>query len=79
MNRIGWEEIWNSDHIPDRFVSFAAPNDTVVDWANSLRPGVFVFDLGCGGDSIERQRAEHHVQRGHGNSRITCGQLPSRR
>jgi SAM-dependent methyltransferase len=48
MNRIGWEAIWKSDHTPERFASFAAPNDTVVDWANSLQPGAFVFDLGCG-------------------------------
>src|SRR6478672_6880654 len=48
MNRIGWEAIWSSGDIPDRFASFAAPNATVVDWADSLQPGAFVFDLGCG-------------------------------
>ena len=48
MNRIGWEAIWNSDHIPDRYTTFAAPNDTVVEWSNSLQPGAIVFDLGCG-------------------------------
>jgi tellurite methyltransferase len=48
MNRIGWEAIWNSDHIPPRFATFAAPNDTVVEWADRLQPGASVFDLGCG-------------------------------
>jgi tellurite methyltransferase len=48
MNRIGWEPIWSGDRIPDRYASLAAPNDTVVDWANSLPTGAFVFDLGCG-------------------------------
>ncbi len=48
MNRIGWEPIWSSDNIPDRFASFASPNDTVVDWADSLPAGAYVFDLGCG-------------------------------
>src|SRR5437763_14095479 len=48
MHRVGWESIWNSEQSPSRFASFAAPEDTVVDWANSLPPGAFVFDLGCG-------------------------------
>ena len=48
MNRIGWEPIWSSVTIPGRYASFAAPNDTVVDWANSLQAGADVFDLGCG-------------------------------
>jgi SAM-dependent methyltransferase len=48
MNHSGWETIWNSDHSPDRFASFAAPDPTVVDWAESLPAGACVFDLGCG-------------------------------
>jgi tellurite methyltransferase len=48
MNRIGWEMIWSSDQTPDRFASFAAPNDTVIEWANSLPDGALVLDLGCG-------------------------------
>jgi len=48
MNRIGWEPIWSSVTIPGRYASFAAPNDTVIDWANSLQAGADVFDLGCG-------------------------------
>jgi hypothetical protein len=39
MNHSGWETIWNSDHSPDRFASFAAPDPTVVDWAKSLPAG----------------------------------------
>src|SRR5262245_27756950 len=48
MNPIGWEPIWASENIPNRYTTFAAPNDTVVEWANSLPPGAAVFDLGCG-------------------------------
>jgi tellurite methyltransferase len=48
MNGVGWEAIWSSERIPDRYTTFAAPNDTVVEWANSLEPGASVFDLGCG-------------------------------
>jgi len=48
MNRIGWEPIWSSDRIPDRYTTFAAPNDTVVEWANGLPSSAYVFDLGCG-------------------------------
>jgi tellurite methyltransferase len=48
MNPIGWEPIWSSDNIPSRYASFAAPNDSVVDWADSLPSGAYVFDLGCG-------------------------------
>jgi SAM-dependent methyltransferase len=48
MNRIGWEPIWASENIPNRYASFSPPNDTVVEWANSLPPGAAVFDLGCG-------------------------------
>lgn len=48
MNQIGWEPLWSSGQFPERFASFAAPNDTVVEWADSLPAGAFVFDLGCG-------------------------------
>jgi tellurite methyltransferase len=48
MNRMGWEAIWNSERIPDRYATFAAPNDSVIEWADSLPPGAFVLDLGCG-------------------------------
>jgi SAM-dependent methyltransferase len=48
MKRAGWELIWNSDRIPDRYASFAPPDNNVVDWADNLTPAAFVFDLGCG-------------------------------
>jgi len=47
-NRVGWELIWSSDRIPDRYASLAAPNETVVEWADRLPAGASVFDLGCG-------------------------------
>lgn len=46
--RIGWESIWNSGHIPKRFASFSAPNSTVVEWADTLPSRAFVLDIGCG-------------------------------
>jgi SAM-dependent methyltransferase len=45
---MGWEPIWSSDRIPDRYASFAPPNDSVVAWAARLPAGAAVFDLGCG-------------------------------
>ncbi|MDZ4720874.1 MAG: class I SAM-dependent methyltransferase [Roseiflexaceae bacterium] len=48
MNRVGWEPIWASNHIPGRYASFAVPNDSVVEWADSLPAGGHVLDLGCG-------------------------------
>jgi len=48
MNRVGWEAIWSSDYTPDRYASFAPPNDSVVEWATSLPAGCRVLDLGCG-------------------------------
>jgi tellurite methyltransferase len=48
MDQPGWERIWKSEHSPEKFGSFAPPNDAVVDWANGLPPGAFVLDVGCG-------------------------------
>lgn len=47
-DRIGWEPIWKQAKVPKRYESFAAPNATVVEWAQTLAPGCAVFDLGCG-------------------------------
>lgn len=44
----GWEPIWKSDNIPPRYQSFAPPNDTVVEWADTLPSGAFILDVGCG-------------------------------
>ncbi len=46
--RLGWEPIWNSARVPKRFASFATPNNTLIEWADTLPPGITVFDLGCG-------------------------------
>jgi 2-polyprenyl-3-methyl-5-hydroxy-6-metoxy-1,4-benzoquinol methylase len=46
--RAGWELIWRSGDIPPVYRSFAAPNATVVDWADTVPPGGFVLDVGCG-------------------------------
>lgn len=48
MNRAGWEQIWSTVAVPGRYASFAAPDESVVEWANSLPAGAHVFDLGCG-------------------------------
>src|SRR5262245_51993797 len=45
---MGWEMIWSSECIPERFASFAAPNDTVIEWAHSLPAGASILDVGCG-------------------------------
>ncbi|MEO8609045.1 MAG: class I SAM-dependent methyltransferase [Chloroflexota bacterium] len=47
-NHAGWELIWRSGDIPPRYRSLAAPNPSVVEWADSLPAGGFVLDIGCG-------------------------------
>jgi SAM-dependent methyltransferase len=47
-NDAGWESIWSRDPIPEVYASFAAPDKTVVEWADRLPRGAFIFDLGCG-------------------------------
>jgi SAM-dependent methyltransferase len=44
----GWEQIWRSGDIPPRYRSFAPPSDTVVEWAETVPPGGFILDVGCG-------------------------------
>jgi|GEM_PF-326772 len=46
--RAGWELIWRSGDIPPRYRSSAAPNASVVEWADTLPPGGFILDVGCG-------------------------------
>jgi SAM-dependent methyltransferase len=46
--RAGWEQIWRSGNIPPRYQSFAAPNPAVVEWVETVTPGGFVLDVGCG-------------------------------
>jgi SAM-dependent methyltransferase len=45
---LGWERIWRSGQIPPRYQSFAAPNETVVEWVETVAPGGFLLDVGCG-------------------------------
>jgi tellurite methyltransferase len=44
----GWEAIWRSGNIPQRYQSSAAPDATVVAWAPTLPPTGAILDLGCG-------------------------------
>lgn len=44
----GWEHIWRGGDIPPRYRSFAPPNETVVAWADTIPPGSFILDVGCG-------------------------------
>lgn len=44
----GWEQIWRSGDIPPRYRTSAPPNQSVVEWAESIPPGGRVLDLGCG-------------------------------
>ena len=47
-DRAGWELIWRGENIPPRYRSLAAPNASVVEWADGLPAGGFVLDIGCG-------------------------------
>jgi tellurite methyltransferase len=47
-DRAGWEHIWRSGNIPPPYQTSAAPNATVVEWADSIPQGGFVLDVGCG-------------------------------
>ncbi len=47
-NRVGWEPIWQQAKVPKRFESFATPNATVVEWADTLPANVTILDMGCG-------------------------------
>jgi tellurite methyltransferase len=47
-DRLGWEPIWQLPEVPKRFSSFAAPNNTVKEWAGALPPGATILDVGCG-------------------------------
>lgn len=44
----GWEPIWRSEDIPPRYRSFAAPNPTIVEWADTLPKESLLLDVGCG-------------------------------
>lgn len=46
--RVGWELIWRGEAIPPQYRSSAPPQAAVVEWADTLPPGGFVLDVGCG-------------------------------
>lgn len=46
--RAGWEQLFQSGHFPPRYQTLAAPNDTVIEWADALPSGSSILDVGCG-------------------------------
>lgn len=44
----GWEPIWSSGDIPPRYRTLAPPNDSVVEWADTLPADGTILDIGCG-------------------------------
>jgi SAM-dependent methyltransferase len=46
--RGGWERLFQSGVFPPRYQTLAAPNDAVVEWADTIPAGAFVLDVGCG-------------------------------
>lgn len=47
-DRAGWELLFRSGNFPPRYQSQAAPNPSVVEWADALPPGSSILDVGCG-------------------------------
>lgn len=45
---LGWDHLFKSGLFPPRYKTTAAPNQSVVKWADSLPSNAFVLDLGCG-------------------------------
>lgn len=45
---LGWEHLFRSGMFPPRYQTTAAPNASVVDWAQTLPPAASVLDIGCG-------------------------------
>lgn len=46
--KAGWEEIWRMEDLPPRYRSSAAPNGSVVAWAETVPSGNTILDVGCG-------------------------------
>lgn len=44
----GWEYAFQSGVFPPRYQTMAAPNETVVQWADTLPAGYSILDVGCG-------------------------------
>jgi SAM-dependent methyltransferase len=47
-DRLGWELIWRHGDSHPRYGSFAAPDASVVEWAETIPVQGAVLDLGCG-------------------------------
>ena len=47
-DRLGWELIWRREGNHPRYGSFAAPDASVVEWAQTIPAHGYVLDLGCG-------------------------------
>lgn len=48
VEKAGWEEIWSMKDLPPRYRSSAAPNESVVAWAETVPSGSTILDVGCG-------------------------------
>lgn len=46
--RAGWELLFRSGFFPPRYQTLAAPNATVVEWADTIPATGSVLDVGCG-------------------------------
>ncbi|MBI1277822.1 MAG: methyltransferase domain-containing protein [Anaerolineaceae bacterium] len=44
----GWEPLFQNGFIPPRYQTLADPNDSVVEWADTLPSGASILDVGCG-------------------------------
>lgn len=46
--RAGWEHLFRHGQFPPRYRADAAPNDSVVEWANTISANSYILDVGCG-------------------------------
>lgn len=46
--RAGWEMVFRTGEFPPKYQTHAAPNQSVVEWADTLPTGASILDVGCG-------------------------------
>lgn len=46
--RAGWELLFRNETFPPRYQTTAAPNESVLEWTDNLKPGSSILDVGCG-------------------------------
>jgi tellurite methyltransferase len=46
--RAGWDHLFQKEVFPPRYQTLAPPNESVVEWADSVSVGGLVLDVGCG-------------------------------